>query len=133
MRASEWVGCALKSCWVRHSSRLVMICDLRLYSVPLRNAQDQDSDVDLMLIGKVSLRDIASPIKQAERQLGRRISPVIYSVERFAELLHSGNPFGEDVMRKPKKPIPLNGRLYTETELNDELRTMATERLVASS
>lgn len=98
-----------------------------------RNAQDQDSDLDLMLIGKVSLRDVASPIRQAESQLGRRINPVIYSDERFAELLQSGNPFGEDVMRKPKKPILLEMREYTETELNDELRAMATERLVASS
>ena len=94
-----------------------------------REQQGQESDLDLLLIGDVSLRDIASPIRQAESHLGRRISPITYSKSRFGEMLLNRNPFALEVLSKPKKPIPIGGRQVTEMELNDELGAMATEQL----
>ena len=79
--------------------------------------------------GRSSLRDIASPIRQAESHLGRRISPITYSKSRFGEMLLNRNPFALEVLSKPKKPIPIGGRQVTEMELNDELGAMATEQL----
>jgi predicted nucleotidyltransferase len=91
-----------------------------------RNEQGLESDIDIMLIGGVSLRDVATTIKQAENQLGRTITTMTYSSDRFQAMLQSGDPFIDEVLRKPKTPINM-GRGISESELNDELRSMATE------
>ena len=96
-----------------------------------RNQQSVDSDIDVMMIGDVTM-DVVSPLlKNAERILGRQINPTIYSASRFREKLKEGNHFVTTVMREPKLPICWAATLMTEKDLNDELRAMAPERLVS--
>lgn len=95
-----------------------------------RNTQSLDSDIDVMLIGDVTIDLVTPLLKNAERILGKQINPVIYSVQRFQDRLREGNHFLTTVMREPKIPISVAGTLLSEKELNDELGTMAAKRLV---
>tara|TARA_R110002111_G_scaffold67_2_gene651 strand:+ start:89712 stop:92933 length:3222 start_codon:yes stop_codon:yes gene_type:complete len=96
-----------------------------------KNQQSADSDIDVMMVGDITM-DVVSPLlKNAERILGRQINPTIYSSLRFRDKLQDGNHFLMTVMREPKLPICRAEASLTEKDLNDELRAMAPERLVS--
>ena len=61
-----------------------------------------ESDVDVMLIGDVSLRKIAPALDVAERQLRRAVNPVIYAVDEFVDKRDAKNAFLARVMDGPK-------------------------------
>ncbi len=102
-----------------------------VYGSTARNAQSAESDIDLMLLGDVSQREIGSLIKKAESILGREIRPTIYSLDDFAAKFQQGNRFACDVMDKPKKFIELGGIKRTEEGLKDDLRAMAKKQLAS--
>ena len=60
------------------------------------------SDVDLMIIGGVTLKAIARAIRSAEEQLGRPINPHLYSAADFALKSAASNHFLLDVMAHDK-------------------------------
>ena len=80
-----------------------------------RLEQIRDSDIDLMVVGDVRLKDLAPALNTAEQTLGRTVNPVIFSPERFREQYREGNPFLLDVVRKEK--IFLKGCRDELTEL----------------
>jgi predicted nucleotidyltransferase/transcriptional regulator with XRE-family HTH domain len=67
-----------------------------------RVEQIRDSDVDLMVIGEVRLKDVAAVLHMPEQTLGRTVNPVLFSPEKFREQYREGNPFLLDVVRKEK-------------------------------
>jgi predicted nucleotidyltransferase len=67
-----------------------------------RREQVRESDIDLMVIGDVHLKDIASALHMAEQTLGRPINPVLFSADKFREQYRQGNPLLLDVVRKDK-------------------------------
>jgi predicted nucleotidyltransferase len=60
------------------------------------------SEVDVLLIGDLSLPDLAAEIETAEARLRRTISPVIYSPEEFVEKARGGQHFIKSVLGRPK-------------------------------
>ena len=84
-----------------------------------REEQVRDSDIDLMIIGDVRLKDVAPALHPAEQTLGRPVNPVLFSPEKFREQYREGNPFLLDVVRKEK--IFLKGS-------SDELRELVADR-----
>jgi predicted nucleotidyltransferase len=80
-----------------------------------RQEQVQDSDVDLMLIGDVRLKDVAAALHSLEQTLSRAVNPVLFSPEKFREQYREGNPFLLDIVRKEK--IFLKGSRDELTEL----------------
>ena len=80
-----------------------------------RDEQVRDSDIDLMVIGDVRLKEIAPALHSAEQILGRPVNPVLFSPEKFREQYRQGNPFLLDVVRKDK--IFLKGSRDELTEL----------------
>ncbi|HTU22986.1 MAG TPA: HEAT repeat domain-containing protein [Gemmataceae bacterium] len=80
-----------------------------------RVEQVQDSDVDLMVIGEVRLKDLAGALHGIEQTLGRTVNPVLFSAEKFRDQYREGNPFLLDVVRKEK--IFLKGSRDELTEL----------------
>lgn len=60
------------------------------------------SDVDLMIIGRVGLAELAPALKKAEKTLLRPVNPSIYTPEEIAEKLALGHHFLETVMGKEK-------------------------------
>lgn len=53
-----------------------------------------DSDIDLLLVSDtLSLEDVFRLVASAERELGRTISPTVYTSEEFHGRVREGNPF----------------------------------------
>ena len=86
-----------------------------IFGSAARLTQNLDSDVDLFLVGDVSLKQLAGPLDRAQATLGRQVNPVIYDTETLNTKYHEGNPFLQDVVRREK--IFLKGS-------EDELREM---------
>ncbi|MCH8047937.1 MAG: NACHT domain-containing protein [Planctomycetes bacterium] len=85
-----------------------------IFGSAARLTQNVDSDVDLFLVGDVSLKQLAGPLDRAQATLGRQVNPVIYDTETLNTKYHEGNPFLQDVVRREK--IFLKGN---ENELRD--------------
>lgn len=51
------------------------------------------SDVDLMVIGRLGLADLAPALRRAEQRLGRAVNPLVYSREEFLSKLQAGDHF----------------------------------------
>jgi len=62
----------------------------------------EHSDVDVMIIGDVVLRDIVKLLPEIHDKLNREINPVVYSVKEFIERRNSGNSFILNVLDSPK-------------------------------
>jgi predicted nucleotidyltransferase/HEAT repeat protein/transcriptional regulator with XRE-family HTH domain len=84
-----------------------------------RDEQIQNSDVDLMVIGGARLKEVAATLHTPEQILGRTVSPVLFSAERFRDQYREGNPFLLDIVRKEK--VFLKGT-------RDELTTLVADR-----
>jgi len=80
-----------------------------------RLEQVRDSDIDLMIVGDVRLKDLAAALHASEQTLGRTVNPVLFSLAKFREQYREGNPFLLDVVRKEK--IYLKGSRDELTEL----------------
>jgi len=97
-----------------------------------RNRQEEQSDVDLLVIGDVSLKALSGPLREAEKTLGRRIEPVIYTATSFQQKHHAGDPFVLDVYRREKIPLITQGNAPSSRGLEDELRGLVAERLAST-
>ena len=60
-----------------------------------------ESDVDLMVIGKVGLRRLAPALQEAAGILGREINPVTLSSKEFAKRIRSKDHFLMTVLSRP--------------------------------
>ena len=56
-----------------------------MYGSIARHEERATSDVDLMVIGTVGLGDFAPSLRKAEKQLGREVNVMNYSIEEFLE------------------------------------------------
>jgi DNA-binding transcriptional ArsR family regulator len=66
------------------------------------NKEKAASDVDLMVIGAVSLRRLSSWLAGASDQIGREINPHTMSVEEFRRRKQKGDHFLSHVLESPK-------------------------------
>ncbi len=98
-----------------------------------RNRQNEDSDIDLLVMGSVNLKDMSGPLREAERILGRRINPVIYTRDSFRQKFQAGDPFLLDVYRREKIPVIEPERDSSRKDLDDELRAMVAERVATKT
>jgi predicted nucleotidyltransferase len=73
-----------------------------LYGSVARRAEGAESDVDLMVVGDVTLDEILAQSAPAERAIGRTINPTVYSTNEFKAKLQGGNHFLRSVMRGEK-------------------------------
>ncbi len=73
-----------------------------VYGSSARGEERSDSDVDLMLVGAVSLREISSAIRAAGRTLRRIINPTAYAVDEYDAELGVRNSFVERVHNGPR-------------------------------
>jgi uncharacterized protein len=73
-----------------------------VYGSMARGDENGASDVDLMVIGDVSLDEILTQLTPAERELGRAINPTVFSLKEFKSKLKEGNHFLRSVMRGKK-------------------------------
>jgi DNA-binding transcriptional ArsR family regulator len=61
-----------------------------------------DSDIDLMIVGKVSPAELALPLRRATELLGRQINPTVYAPAEFDRKRGANDHFLKNVLDKPK-------------------------------
>ena len=67
-----------------------------------RSEELGDSDIDLMIIGRLGLSDLVPALNQAEQRLGRPINPVLYTPDELARKRQEGHPFLQRVLEDDK-------------------------------
>lgn len=60
------------------------------------------SDLDLMVIGDVSMELLLSRLKEPEKMLGREINSSVYNIREVRKRLREKEPFISRVMKEPK-------------------------------
>jgi len=83
-----------------------------VYGSIARQQERASSDVDLMVIGEVSLGELVSALSEVQKTLAREINPTVYPAEEFKEKSTAGNHFLRTIMREKKLFV-----LGTEHEL----------------
>ena len=91
-----------------------------IYGSVARAKQNRESDVDLVIIGRVAFTEVVETFAQAQRDLGREVNPVVYSSDEFRAKVSAGHHFLKNVLKKDK--VFLIGN-------ESELKRLATKRL----
>lgn len=73
-----------------------------LFGSAARGEQHGESDLDLLVIGHVSLRELADRLRHAEQDLGKQVNAVIYTPEEWAQRLGRRDPFAMRVATEKK-------------------------------
>jgi predicted nucleotidyltransferase len=64
-----------------------------VYGSVARGEEDASSDIDLMVVGRVTFDQLLTQLKPVEEILGRSINPTVYSLREFKLKLRAGNHF----------------------------------------
>jgi predicted nucleotidyltransferase len=67
-----------------------------------RSADDRRSDIDLMVVGRISFGDVVSLLAPAEEKLGREINPVVYPIAEFKKKVKDDHHFVKTVLEDEK-------------------------------
>jgi predicted nucleotidyltransferase len=73
-----------------------------VYGSIARREERSASDVDLMIIGDVSLALVADALRPAREKLAREVNPRLYRPDEFAKRLAANDHFLTSVLKKPK-------------------------------
>ena len=60
------------------------------------------SDVDLLIIGSIGLREAVRKLRDAQADLGREINPVVWTADEFGSRLTAQDHFLTSVLREPR-------------------------------
>lgn len=64
--------------------------------------QTAGSDLDVCILGKVSLREVVTALSSVAGTVGREVNPVVMPAARFAQRFAEGDRFATRVMSEPK-------------------------------
>jgi predicted nucleotidyltransferase len=67
-----------------------------------RSADDQRSDIDVMVVGRITFGDVVSLLAPAEEKLGREVNPVVYPVTEFKKKVKEDHHFVKTVLEDEK-------------------------------
>lgn len=73
-----------------------------VYGSLARGEERARSDLDLMVIGSVGLREIARLLMGTAEKIGREVNPVVFRPEEFRKRVTGQDAFVKDVLAKPK-------------------------------
>jgi hypothetical protein len=65
-------------------------------------AQHAGSDVDIFIIGRVSLLDVVKALAQAQERLAREMNPVVMSKKKFLDAQKTNERFVRRILDEPK-------------------------------
>jgi DNA-binding transcriptional ArsR family regulator len=86
-----------------------------IYGSMAKAEEHATSDVDLMLIGRVGLAEVSSPLRKVEQRLNRPVNPTIYTSDQFAGKVKANQQFISGVMRSKKIFLLGNIREFDRT------------------
>jgi predicted nucleotidyltransferase len=69
------------------------------------NEPTAGSDVDLLLVGSLGLREAVRRLGKAQQVLGREVNPVVWSEREYQKRLREGDPFLKRIMAGSTIPI----------------------------
>ena len=87
-------------------------------------SETSESDIDLLVIGEVSLRQLVARLSGVSQQLGRELNPVVMTESEFAKRRDAGDHFVSTVLSASK---------YFVIGDTDELAAMGKERMDSST
>jgi predicted nucleotidyltransferase len=67
-----------------------------------RSTDDRRSDIDLMVVGKISFGDVVSLLTPAEQELGREVNLVVYPIAEFKKKVKADHHFVKTVLEDEK-------------------------------
>jgi len=73
-----------------------------IYGSFAKGEEKEDSDIDLLIIGKVDEDKLIEGIDKVERKLQREVNYAIYGKEDFKKKKEGGNPFILDILKEKK-------------------------------
>ena len=73
-----------------------------IYGSIAAGTETAKSDIDLMVIGEISMENLLSLMRIPERTLGRQINSSLYSVKEYGNRMNKKDPFVARVMTEPK-------------------------------
>lgn len=73
-----------------------------VYGSFARDEETAASDIDLLLIGDLTLRDVANLLGPVARRLGREFNPTVYPPEEFRRKAKEGHHFVTEILRGEK-------------------------------
>ena len=73
-----------------------------LYGSVAHGTDRVESDIDLLVVGKVSFGEVAEAVSTAQEKLQREVNPSVYSPEEFRKKLLEGHHFVRRVFQGPK-------------------------------
>ena len=74
-----------------------------IYGSVAKGSEDAESDIDLMVVGDLSVSDLVPALRRAERMLGRPVNPTVYPAIELARKYKDGHHFIRSVMKDPGK------------------------------
>jgi len=60
------------------------------------------SDIDMMVVGRISFEDVVSLLSPAEEKLGREVNPVVYPITEFKQKVKEDHHFVKTVLEGKK-------------------------------
>lgn len=76
--------------------------------------QNARSDLDICVLGEVSMLEIVKALSSVQENLRREINPVVMTTKKFASLLVNGDRFVTRVLSEPKLFIKANEDEFAE-------------------
>lgn len=73
-----------------------------VYGSIAAGSEESESDIDLMVVGRVAPEDLALPLRRARESLGREINPTVYTPAEFDRKRTTNDPFLKQVLDKPR-------------------------------
>jgi predicted nucleotidyltransferase len=73
-----------------------------IYGSFARGDTEPDSDIDLMIVSDIKLTDMATPLAEAERELGREVNPTLYPPEEYRRRVRDEDGFLAQVHCGPR-------------------------------
>ena len=73
-----------------------------IYGSVARAEEHSASDVDLMIVGSVSLADVSAALRKVERKIGRAVNPTLYTPQEWASKVKSRQHFVGTVLGSKK-------------------------------
>lgn len=73
-----------------------------IYGSVARGEEKDGSDIDVLVVGKATFREVAKALTPAERALGREINPTVYTEKEFHQKHEAGHHFLKTISIGPK-------------------------------
>jgi predicted nucleotidyltransferase len=73
-----------------------------IYGSFAAGTENDKSDIDLMVVGKMPLENLLKRLREPEKVLGREINPSLFPISEMKQRLKDRDPFIDRVMAEPK-------------------------------